>query len=88
MIGAALAGILYKRTNHILGAVVGEVVGTGIIGGLVAYPVAKFLVGSQVGAFFFVIPFLVSTTGGSLIAYLLYRTPITAHLREKLSHSA
>lgn len=87
MIGAALAGILYKRTNHILGAVAGEIIGTGIIGSLVAYPVAKFLVGSQVGAFFFVIPFLVSTTGGSLIAYLLYQTPITTHLRDKLRTS-
>lgn len=88
MFGAALAGILYKRTNHILGAVLGEIVGTGVIGGLAAYPVAKFLVGSPVGAFFFIIPFLISTAGGSLIAYLLYQTPLTARLREKLSRPA
>ncbi|HMM19140.1 MAG TPA: energy coupling factor transporter S component ThiW [Selenomonadales bacterium] len=88
MFGAALAGILYKRTNHILGAVIGEIVGTGVIGGLAAYPVAKFLVGSPVGAFFFIIPFLISTAGGSLIAYLLYQTPLTARLREKLSRPA
>ena len=84
MIGAFLAGVLYRRTNHILGAVLGEVVGTGIIGSLVAYPVAKFLLASGAGAFFFVVPFLVSTAGGSAIALLLYHTPITAFFRERL----
>lgn len=84
MLGAALAGILYKRTNHIAGAIIGEVVGTGILGSFVAYPVAKYIIGSQVGALFFVVPFLVSTTGGSLIAYLLYRTPIRTFFHEKL----
>ena len=84
MFGAALAGILYKRTNHILGAILGEIIGTGLLGGLVAFPVAKYIMGSQVGALFFVIPFLVSTTGGSIIAYLLYRTPMMAFFRTKL----
>ncbi|MBP1763117.1 MAG: thiW protein [Firmicutes bacterium] len=85
MIGAALSGFLYKKTNHILGAIIGEIVGTGILGGLVAYPIAKYLIGSQVGALFFVVPFLVSTTGGSMIALALYKTPITAFFREKLN---
>lgn len=85
MIGAALSGYLYKKTNHILGAVVGEIVGTGLLGGMVAFPIAKYLIGSQVGAFFFVVPFLVSTTGGSIIAYALYKTPIAAFLREKMN---
>lgn len=84
MLGAALAGILYKRTNHIAGAIIGEVVGTGILGSFVAYPIAKYIIGSQVGALFFVVPFLVSTTGGSLIAYLLYHTPIRTFFHEKL----
>lgn len=88
MIGAFLAGVLYKRTHHILGAVVGEIVGTGIIGGLVAYPLAKFFLGSGVGAMFFVVPFLVSTAGGSLIAWLVYHTPVTAFLQERLGHTA
>ena len=84
MIGAALAGILYKRTNHILGAVAGEIVGTGLIGGLVAYPVAKLFLGTSVGALFFVVPFLVSTVGGSLIAWAIYHTPVTSFLQERL----
>jgi energy coupling factor transporter S component ThiW len=84
MIGAALAGILYRRTGHVLGAIVGEIFGTGVLGGLVAYPVAKYLLGTPVGALFFVVPFLVSTTGGSIIAWLLYHTPLTAFFRQSL----
>lgn len=32
MIGAALSGVLYKKTNSIWGAVIGEIVGTGLLG--------------------------------------------------------
>ncbi|MDF2635036.1 MAG: thiW protein [Pelosinus sp.] len=84
MLGAALAGILYKKTNHIAGAIIGEIIGTGILGSLVAFPVSKYIIGSQVGAFFFVVPFLVSTAGGSMIAYFLYHTPIMTFFHEKL----
>ena len=83
MIGAALAGILYHKTHHIGGAIAGEIFGTGIIGALVAYPIAAYLIGSSVGAFVFIIPFLISTTGGSIIAYLLYRSTITTFFQKK-----
>lgn len=85
MVGAALAGILYKRTNNIWGAIFGEIIGTGVFGALLAYPLAKYFIGSPIGAFFFVVPFLVSTIGGSLIAYVLYRTTIVTVLWEKLN---
>lgn len=84
MFGAALAGLLYKRTGHIAGAMFGEVIGTGLLGGLVAYPVAAYLIGSQVGAFFFIVPFAISSLGGSLIAWLIDRTPVTAFCRDTL----
>lgn len=86
--GALLAGLIYKRTGHVWGAMAGEVIGTGIIGSLVAFPVAKYFLGSPVSAFFFVVPFLVSTTGGSIIAYLLYKTPITTFIRGQLGQKA
>ena len=51
---------------------IGEVFGTGIIGGLLAWPVAVFLfMGKAAGdiAFYaYIVPFLVSTVGGSIIA--------------------
>ena len=84
MIGAALSGIVYARTQSIWGAVVGEIIGTGIIGGLVAFPMAKYFLGSSVGALFFVVPFLVSTIGGSLIAWGLYHTPDVGFLQDRL----
>lgn len=81
MIGAALAGVLYKRTNHVLAAAVGELVGTGLFGALAAFPVAKYLIGSKAGAFFFVFPFALSAAGGAVIACLLYYTPVIGLIR-------
>jgi energy coupling factor transporter S component ThiW len=73
MIGALLAGILYRKTEKSLFAIAGEVFGTGVIGGLLAFPIANFIMGKKVGALFFVTPFLISTIGGSLIAYFMLR---------------
>ena len=50
---------------------VGEVFGTSILGGLCAYPVAILLMGKSAGdiAFYaYIVPFLVSTAGGAIIA--------------------
>lgn len=76
MIGAALAAVLYKKTGSIYGAVIGEIIGTGVFGALVAYPVASYVLASNVGAWFFVVPFMVSASGGSAVAYLIHRTPL------------
>lgn len=84
MIGAALAGYLYKRTNSAFAAALGEIVGTGIIGALAAFPVAKYLIGSKAGAFFLVFPFSLSAAGGAVIACLLYYTPVVGLIREWL----
>ena len=71
MCGALLSGIVYHKTKNLLATLAGEVFGTGIIGGLLAWPVAVFLMGKAAGdiAFYaYVVPFLVSTVGGSIIA--------------------
>jgi len=73
MIGAFLAGILYQFTKKDYMAVIGEILGTGILGGLVALPVATFVLGKHAAIFFYVVPFLISTIGGSGIAYILIR---------------
>jgi energy coupling factor transporter S component ThiW len=69
IIGAFLAGFLYQKTKNKLVAVLGEVVGTGLLGALAAYPIVTFILQQEVAAFFYVIPFTISTVGGSLIAY-------------------
>lgn len=73
MIGALLAGILYQKTNKVPLAIAGEIFGTGILGGLVAFPIAYLVMGKNVAAMFFVAPFLISTIGGSIIAYFLIK---------------
>ena len=73
MIGVLLAGILYKKTRKNIFAVGGEIFGTGLLGGLLAFPIANFIMGKEVGALFFVTPFFISTIGGSLIAYFILR---------------
>ena len=72
MCGALLGGLLYKYGKKLPFAYVGEVVGTGIIGGMLSYPIAYFVMGNQAAALFtFVVPFLISTCGGTIIAMII-----------------
>ncbi|BAQ09238.1 thiw protein [Bacillus sp. OxB-1] len=71
MIGAFLAGVMYKRFGKAWLAGVGEMVGTGILASLFAVPYAKILMGTTFTAFFFVPPFLVSSVSGALLGLVL-----------------
>ncbi|MCR5526224.1 MAG: energy coupling factor transporter S component ThiW [Lachnospiraceae bacterium] len=72
MCGALISGLLYKYFQKLPAAYVGEVFGTGVIGGMLSYPVAALLMGNaQAGLFTFVVPFLVSTCGGTLLAAVI-----------------
>lgn len=73
MIGAAIAGILYKKTGKEFLAVLGEIIGTGLIGGLLAFPMAKFIMGKEVAGLFFIVPFSISSVGGSIIGYTIIK---------------
>ena len=74
MFVALLCGLTYKKAKQLLPTLVAEVFGTSILGGLCAYPVAILLMGKSAGdiAFYaYIIPFLVSTAGGAVIAGVL-----------------
>ena len=74
LFGALLCGVVYHKTQKLLPTLVGEVFGTSILGGLCAYPVAILLMGKSAGdiAFYaYIVPFLVSTAGGAVIAGVL-----------------
>ena len=74
MFGALLCGVVYHKTQKLLPTLVGEVFGTSILGGLCAYPVAILLMSKSAGdiAFYaYIVPFLVSTAGGAVIAGVL-----------------
>ncbi len=84
MIGAFLAGAVYARTRCGLKAVAGEVFGTGILGALLAFPVARFLLGRDVAALFFVVPFLASSSAGAVLGYLLTARFSDGWLKQKI----
>lgn len=71
MIGALLAGVLYKHSGKAWLAAVGEIIGTGILASLIAVPYAKLLMGTSVTALFFVPPFIVSSVSGALLGVVL-----------------
>ncbi len=71
MCGALLCGLLYQRFKNLPLTYVGEVFGTSVIGGLLAYPVATLIMSQEAALFAYVVPFLVSTVGGTIIAAIL-----------------
>ena len=68
MVGALLCGLMYAKTNSLSAACVGEVFGTGILGGLAAWPIATLILGQTAAVYAYMGPFLISTIGGSVIA--------------------
>ncbi|MFE1244934.1 energy coupling factor transporter S component ThiW [Fictibacillus sp. NPDC058756] len=73
MIGALLAGYFYRKAKTYGAAAAGEWIGTGLIGGVIAVPVAALFLGSKTGAFFFVLPFLTSSVAGGIIGWMVLR---------------
>ncbi|WP_370777728.1 energy coupling factor transporter S component ThiW [Roseburia sp.] len=72
MCGALLGGLFYQYGKKLPFAYIGEVAGTGIIGGMLSYPVAYLVMGNKAAALFtFVVPFLISTCGGTIIAIII-----------------
>lgn len=53
-----LCGMLYKYGKHLPLAYLGELFGTSVIGGLLSYPIATLIMGSESAVFGFVLPFL------------------------------
>ena len=76
MVGVFLAALLYKKFKKIELAVIGEVIGTGIIGALLAYPVAAVLLGREVALFVYIVPFSLSSIIGSIIAYIILKIKV------------
>ena len=85
MCGALLAGLFFNALKNrsipvldkvlgkgTIGAIIGELFGTAVIGGICAYPVAVLLMGREAAIFTYVFPFLVSTLGGTIIGTSLY----------------
>ena len=74
MFGALCCGLMCKFTKKLLPTVAAEIFGTGILGGLCAYPVAVLFMGksaSDIAFYAYVVPFLISTVVGAVLAGIL-----------------
>ena len=73
------SAMIFKYTRSKIGAYLGEVIGTGILGGMLCYPIASMMMGQKAALFTFVGPFLASTLCGTVIAAVI----ITALYKSK-----
>ena len=73
--GAFLSGVFYRLSNgRIIFAVLGEIIGTGIVGAIMSYPVMTFLWGKEGLSWLFYVPsFICGTLIGGSIAYVFLR---------------
>ena len=71
--GPILGGFLYRKTKSIWLTVVGEVIGTGIIGALVSYPLMRLFYGLDAQQWYYYVPFYTpsAVVGGAMGAAVL-----------------
>ena len=74
--GAFLSGFLYRKSKgSILACVIGEIIGTGIIGSIASYPVMALLWGKGDITWYFYLPsFLIATVIGGTVAFIFLKT--------------
>lgn len=83
--GAFLSGVFYRASKgSLLWAVIGEVIGTGIIGAVASYPVMSILWGKEgLGWLFYVPSFICGTLiGGSIALVFLKRLSANGLLKQ------
>lgn len=73
--GAFLSGVFYRASKgRIIFAVLGEIIGTGIIGAIASYPVMSFIWGKEGLTWLFYVPsFIGGTLIGGSIAYVFLK---------------
>jgi len=71
MVGAFFAGQTCRLLKRPWAAALGEVLGTGVFGAILAYPVARMVLGQPVMALTYVIPFSLSSGTGAVVGLLL-----------------
>ena len=81
--GAFLSGVFYRLSKgKLICAVLGEVIGTGIIGAIISYPVMRIFMDKEGISLFFYIPLFVPATliGGSIAFFFLRKLADTGNL--------
>lgn len=93
MCGALLCGLTWWKSKNLWLTLAAEVFGTGILGGLAAYPLAIAFLGqsaADVAFTAYIVPFLISTVGGSILAgalvFALRKSGALGSMRGALEH--
>lgn len=71
MIGALLAGLFYRWFRRSWSAAIGEIIGTAVLGSLVAVPIVQLFLGEAAAVLAFVPGFFISSAAGAVIALLI-----------------
>lgn len=87
--GALLSGVFYRLSKgKLIFAVLGEVIGTGIIGAIVSYPVMAFIMGRQGLTWLFYVPsFIMGTLIGGSIAFVFLKALAKSKLLTKFQQT-
>ena len=68
-----LAGLLYQRFHLVWAACLGEMIGTGVVASILAFPIARYFLGKACGPFTYFVPFMtVAVTGSAIACVLVY----------------
>lgn len=75
VVGAFLSGLLYRISGKLIWAVVGEVIGTGVLSAIIAYPFMRVFYGLPDTSIFTYVPFFIpSSFMGAMLGYILLKT--------------
>ncbi|WP_172799192.1 energy coupling factor transporter S component ThiW [Bacillus sp. FJAT-29814] len=80
MVGAFLAAMLFVKFRKVQFAFLGEVIGTGILGSLLSYPIATLILGQEATLFGFIPLFIFSSIAGALLGFVI----LTVFMRKKV----
>lgn len=87
--GPILGGLLYRRTHSLWLTALGEIVGTGILGALAAYPLMRIFYGLDVQAWYYYVPFytpsaVVGAAMGVAVLLVLRRGGVLGRMQHQL----
>lgn len=88
--GPILGGLIYRKTKNIYLVFVGEVIGTGILGAMLSYPLMKLFYGLDAQSPFYYIPFytpsaVVGAAMGVVVLLILKRSGVLRKMLAQLN---
>lgn len=89
--GPILGGLLYRKTHNLWLTVVGEVIGTGILGALAAYPLMTWFYGLEGVNWYYYVPFyipsaIVGALMGAAVILTLKHSGFLKRLMEEMNN--